>query len=147
MRIEPPIKASWFYVFESEKIKINWFCYEYACTFYDHIRKSTKLKKWCSKRSDLQIAEFCAYFAKRMKQAVLDKLAGITDVTTADEEYIADYCHENTHRQNIVVLSVAMQAWDELLSICEVCPNRCISERNEKSEFFVRYEKGGYLGV
>ncbi len=145
MRINSPIKASWFYVFASEKIKFNWFCYEYSCTFYDHIRKSEKLKKWRSGRSDLQIAEFCAYFAKRMKQSVLDKLAGITDATTADEEYIADYCHENTHSQNIVLMEVAGEAWDELLSSCELCPKRCISERYARSEFFDRVERSGYF--
>jgi uncharacterized Fe-S radical SAM superfamily protein PflX len=144
MTIEPPIKANWFYVFASEKTKFNWFCYEYACQFYDHIRRSGKLKRWRSQRSDLQIAEFCAYFSKRMKQSVLDKLAGITDITIVDEEYIADYYHENTHGQNMAIMKVAGEAWDELLSACEVCPNRCISERHARSEFYDRRERGGY---
>jgi|DewCreStandDraft_4_1066084.scaffolds.fasta_scaffold19086_3 uncharacterized Fe-S radical SAM superfamily protein PflX len=147
MKIDPPIKASWFYMFESEKTKFNWFCYEYACTLYDHIRKSGRLKKWRSERSDLQIAEFCAYFAKRMKQSVLDKLAERTDATTADEEYIADYCHENTHSQNMAIMDVAGEAWDELLSSCETCPNRCISERHARSKFFDRMERGGYFSL
>ncbi|HOJ12713.1 MAG TPA: hypothetical protein PK733_19280 [Clostridiales bacterium] len=145
MKIDPPIKAKWFYMFASEKIKFNWFCYEYACMLYDHIRKSERLKKWKSERSDLQVAEFCAYFAKRMKQAVLDKLNGLTDATTADEEYIADYCHENTHKQNLIIMDIAGEAWDELLSSCEVCPNRCISERYARSEFFDRMEHGDYF--
>jgi uncharacterized Fe-S radical SAM superfamily protein PflX len=147
MNIEPPIKASWFYVFKSEKIKFNWFCYEYACTFYEYIMKSEKLKKWRSRRSELQIAEFCAYFAKRMKQAVLDKLAGLTDATTSDEEYIADYCHENSHSQNALIMDVAGEAWEQLLSSCVTCPTRCISERYEKCELFDRMERGGYFSL
>jgi len=28
-----------------------------------------------------------------------------------------------------------------------MCPVRCISEREKRSEFFDRYEKGGYWGA
>jgi len=145
MDIESPVKAKWFWAFAAEKIKFNWFCYEYACTLYDHIKESDRLNNWKSGRSDEQIAEFCAYFAKRMKKSVLDKLAGITDATIGDEEYISDYCHTSTRRQNSAILDVAGEAWDQLLSSCEVCPNRCISERNMRCNFFDRMERGGYF--
>jgi uncharacterized Fe-S radical SAM superfamily protein PflX len=147
MKIDPPIKAEWFYKDESEKIKMNWFCFEYALEFYTFIMKSEALRKYRAKNSSEEIAAFCAYFAKKMKKSVCDRLAGFTSAVIGDEEYIAEYYPQNTQRQNIVFIKVAGEAWDNLLSACVVCPIRCISEREQRSEFFDRYEKGGYWGI
>ena len=142
-----PVQSSWFYMNASEKIKFNWFCYEYACVLFDQIKKSKNkvLRKWAGNRSEEYLAEFCAYFSKRMKKSVLDQLSGLTEETEGDEEYICDYCHTNTHRENIAILDVAGEAWEELLSVCVTCPNRCISERRERCRFFERMERGGYF--
>lgn len=145
MKLDPPIEAQWFYKGKEEKTKINWFCFEYALEFYTHVMNSKVLRRYRAKNSSDQIAAFCAYFAKRMKKSLYDRLARLTDAVIIDEEYIADYYPKNTQSQNKVFIEVAGQAWDELLSVCETCPVRCISERNQKSEFFDRYEKGGYL--
>jgi len=147
MNFESPVQASWFYMFESEKVKLNWFLYEYACTLFDHIKHTRKkaLTKWKSQRSEEQLAEFCAYFSKRMRQSVLNRLSGLTEETEGDEEYICDYCHTNTHLENVAILDAADKAWEKLLDICVVCPNRCVSERYERCEFFDRMERGGYL--
>jgi uncharacterized Fe-S radical SAM superfamily protein PflX len=147
MSAESPVQASWFYIDSNEKVKLNWFLYEYACSLYVHINRSRKkaLAKWKAQRDEEQIAEFCAYFSKRMRQSILDKLAGRTEETIGDEEYICDYCHTNTHRDNVAILEVAESAWDELLDSCVACPNRCISERYAHCEFFDRMESGGYF--
>ena len=142
MDFELPIKAEWFYTDESEKTKINWFCFEYALEFYTFIMESKSLQKYRARNSSEEIASFCAYFAKRMKKSVYDKLAKLTSVVIIDEEYIADYYPKNTQCQNKVFLDVAGKAWDNLLSVCETCPIRCISERERISEFFDHYEKG-----
>lgn len=147
MKLDPPIEAQWFYKGEAEKTKINWFCFEYALEFYTHVMESKALRRYRAKNSSDQIAAFCAYFAKRMKKSLYDRLAKLTDAVIIDEEYIADYYPKNTQSQNKVFIEVAGQAWDELLSVCEICPVRCISERDKKSEFFDRCEKGGYLGA
>jgi len=139
------IQASWFYSYEFEKTKFNWFCFEYALKLYDYIKGSKKLKKWASGVTDMQIAQFCAYYSKRMKKSVEDKLAGITDATEHDEDYVSDYCHTNTGRQNVDIINVALAAWDSLLSVCETCPTRCISERTEECGFLNRMERGGYF--
>ena len=139
------ILASWFHSYEFEKTKFNWFCYEYALNLYDCIKESRKLKKWASALDDIDLARFCAYYAKRMKKSAEDKLAGITDATEHDEEYVSDYFHTNTGRQNVAIIEVAGIAWDKLLSGCETCPTRCISERFEYCEFFDRMERGGYF--
>jgi len=147
MDMDSPVKASWFYTLKNEKIKFNWFCFEFACKYYEHLIKTNnkKLKKWLSKRSGLQVAEYCAYFSKRMKLSVINRLAGITEETIADEEYISDYCHTNKHSENTALIEVAEEAWDELTEVCVTCPTRCVSERYAWCEFFDRMERGGYL--
>ncbi len=145
MKFDPPIKAEWFYDSKEEQTKINWFCFEYALEFYTFIMKSQALKDYRKKNSPEQIAAFCTYFARRMKKSVYDRLARFTSAVILDEEYIADYYPQNSQRENLIFMDVAGKAWDYLLSVCETCPVRCISEREERSEFFARYERGGYL--
>ena len=147
MNLESPVQATWFYMDAGEKIKFNWFLYEYACDLYEGIKRSRKnaLRKWKSQRSEIQIAEFCAYFSKRMRQSVTDKLAGLTEETEADEEFICDYCHTNTHSENVAILEVAGKVWEELLDVCVACPNRCVSERYRYSEFFDRMDRDGHI--
>jgi hypothetical protein len=147
MNFELPVKASWFYTLKSEKIKFNWFCYEYACVYYELLvdNSEKKLKKWLSVRDKKQVAEYCAYFAKRMKKGVEDKLEGITYVTETDEDYISDYCHESTYAEITALMGIAIKAWDQHTSVCVTCPTRCISERYVTCEFFDRMSRGGYL--
>jgi len=139
------ILASWFYTLNNEKIKFNWFCFEYALKLYDYMKDSRKSRKWISGMSDLQLAQFCAYFSKRMKKSVDDRLAGLTDATECEEEYISDFCHTNTHCQNLAIAEEACVAWEMLLSVCVTCPTRCISERYMYCEFFDRMKRGGYF--
>ena len=113
-----------------------------ALELYTFVMKSKALQKYRTKSSSEEIAAFCTHFAKQMKKSVYDKLTGVTPVVIIDEEYIAGYYPKNTQRQNKVFLDVAGKAWDNLLSACELCPVRCISEREKRSEFFDRYEKG-----
>lgn len=144
MNLNPPIKAEWFYKDESEKKKINWFCFEYALEYYTFIMGSKALRKYRKETSEEDIAAFCAYFAKRMKKSVYEKLARLTPVVIIYEEYVAEYYPKNTQRQNKVFIEVAGEAWDNMLSVCETCPIRCISEREKRSDFFDHYEQGGY---
>lgn len=147
MKLDSPIKVEWFYTCDSEKTKINWFCFEYALEFYTFMMKSKALQKYRARNSSEEIAAFCAHFAKQMKKSVYDWLAGDTSVVIIDEDYIATYYPKNTQRQNIVFIKVAGEAWDNLLSACGSCPVRCISEREKRSEFFDRYALGGYWGA
>jgi len=142
MMDDTPVKASWFYMDESEKIKLNWFLFEYACTLYSHIKRSNTvaLNRWKSRRSNKQLAEFSAYLAKRMRQSVYDMLESRTDVIVGDEEYICDYCHGNTHEENDAIMDVAEDAWGELLEICSACATHCISERDEYCTMFDEME-------
>lgn len=147
MKLDTPIKTEWFYTDEKEKTKINWFCFEYAIELYTFIMKSDTLRKYRTKNSADEIAAFCMHFSKQMKKSVYDRLNQVTSVVIIEEEYVADYYPKNTQRQNVALMDIAGAAWDTLLSACEMCPVRCISERERRSEFFDRYEQGGYWGA
>jgi hypothetical protein len=147
MKFDTPVKASWFYTLVDEKTKFNWFCYEFACVYFENLmaEKNIEIRKWKLARTKEQIAEFCAYYAKRLKKSVEDRLAKITDATELDEEFISDYCHENTLYEDLALLAVAAKAWDEHTLVCVTCPTRCISERHARCEFFDCMERGGYF--
>jgi len=141
MKDTSPIQSSWFYMHEIEKCKFNWFLYEYACTLYAHIRSSGKetLLRWRSKRTNKQLAWFCAYFSKRMRQDIFAQLEGRTDgIIYVDEDIVQDYGHEDTSEDVAALQEAAKLAWDELLEICEICPEQCIVEWDEPTEYFDR---------
>jgi hypothetical protein len=135
------IKKEWFYHNDSEKTKLNWFLYEVALEYQVFIKRSQSLEGYRKKHSEKNIARFCTYYAKRMKKSVLEQLAGLTDATILDEEYIADFYPKNTSRQNALLMQVAFDAWDSLLAVCENCPSRCLSEKDRLSDFFDFYEE------
>ena len=140
MMPELKVKSYWFYNAERGKVKLNWFLYEYACVLYDHIRDSRKkaIGRWRSKRSSEQIAEFCAYYAKRVRLSVNYWLVGATKEAEFEDTYASDYCHTNTQRENDAIFEVAVDAWAELQESCSACPCRCLSERYESCSFFDR---------
>ncbi|MDR1636750.1 MAG: hypothetical protein LBR93_05375 [Treponema sp.] len=131
-----PIKAEYFYSTEDEKIKLNWFCYEYAFILYSKLRNGGKLKKYRKKNTQEQIVNFCVYFSKEMKKSIHERLAKLVDTLTIYEEYVEQYYPENSRRENLLLLTAAQEAWAELLDGCVICPTRCISEMNRKCVFF-----------
>lgn len=131
-----PIKAKYFYNSDDEKIKLNWFCYEYSFVLYSKLRGDAKLRKYRGRNTQEQIVDFCIYFSKEMKKSIHEKLGGLVEKTTFYEKYVADYYPKNSDKENLLLLAAAMQAWDELLGNCVVCPTRCISEMNRTCIFF-----------
>ena len=147
MKSEQLIPASWFYVDESEKTKFNWFVYEYALTLFERIESSQEkaLKRWRARLSEAQLAEFCAYYAKRMKQSTYDRITGETNGVMSEDVYVSDYCHANTTRENAAINGIGSVAWEALVTRCVECPTRCLIERHVRCEKFDRMERGGYL--
>ena len=147
MKAESMIPASWFYREESQKTMINWFLYEYALKLFDHIAESQEkaLAKWKARLTDEQLAKFCAYYSKRMRLSILDNIEGGTGITVVYAEYITDYLHANTQREDAAIRKIGGTAWGKLLDSCAACHCRCLSRRDERCEFFDRMERGGYL--
>jgi hypothetical protein len=141
-----PIKPQYFYSNEAEKIKLNWFCYEYAFVLYKNLRESKKLKKYRKENTKENIVQFCVYLSKEMKNSIHQKLGGITEEIVFYEEYVEEYYPKNTRAENYLLLTEATKAWEEMLSDCVTCPTRCISEMNEKCILFDELDEDGYLG-
>jgi hypothetical protein len=135
-----PIRPEYFYSNNDEKIKLNWFCYEYSYVLYSKLRNDIKFKKYRKKNTQDQIVKFCMCFAKEMKKSIYERLGGLVDKTTFYIDYVEQYYPRYSRREIVLLLSGAMQAWDELLDNCVICPTRCISEMNKKCVLFDEFE-------
>jgi hypothetical protein len=140
MDTQTTIRPEWFYRFNAEKIKLNWFLYEVALEYQSHIKKNKALTKFREELGEKAVADFCAYFAKRMKESVLDQLDGVTAETILYEEYFSDYFHGMDGKLKKLLNQTAEEAWDSHLSVCETCPSRCLSEKELPSPFFDKYK-------
>jgi hypothetical protein len=147
MKSEKLIPASWFYRKDFEKIKLNWFIYELALMHFDHIEacRNKAFKKWKSRRTDRQIAEFCAYYAKRTKPGWIDYLDGNGDLDEFRLSYITDYCHDNTLAETDILIEHIGRATADKLATCRACSYGCFREPYMECEFFDRMERGGYI--
>jgi len=147
MRAESLIQASWFYVDERGKTKLNWLLYEYSLVLYDHIKaaRNKTLTKWKTQHNDERIAEFCAHYAKRMKLSIRARQNGSEASVIMPEYFVSDYWHTNSRSENRVIMEIAHAAWTEKLQVCLVCNGGCIHESDVWCEFFDRMEDGGYL--
>jgi len=136
----PHIRTTWFYIDDDEKTKLNWLVYEYACELYGVIKKSRKksLKAWIAERSDEQIAEYSAYYAKRMRRSLIDLLEGRSRTLDALGAYVTDYVHSTTYEASGQLTDLGGEAWGQLMFSCAICPQRCMQEAHKLSEFFDR---------
>jgi len=73
-----PIQMEWFYYLEGDKTKFNWFLLETALEYFFHIRSCEGLATYRKQYDDRQIAQFCTYYARRMKKSLLNCLRGRT---------------------------------------------------------------------
>lgn len=136
------IKPTSFYANEDEKIKFNWFFYELSMAIYDHMKSDIGSRLKRQKIRDEALAEFSIYYSKGMKDAILQKLSGKIEAICISYVPIVSYFPNLNDDLINKMTDVVSDAWDEVLSFCEVCPNRCISEKeayctlfNEKSLF------------
>jgi uncharacterized Fe-S radical SAM superfamily protein PflX len=124
---------------------MNWFLFEVALEFQDAIAKADALAGYRAVHSPKDIARFSAYFTKRMERSVQERFALATDALLFHTEYVSDYYPNIPPAQGEALLDVAIKAWDDMLSVCEVCPERCVSEQNLPSTLFDSYRKDGLL--
>ena len=131
------IKPTSFYSNEQEKTKLNWFCYESALSFYLAIKGKLgdKLEKKYGIDEE-EIADFSIYFAKKMKEIILQKLSGEIETVYFSYDLVEEYFPFLSDRLINKMLDALGGAWDGLLSICESCPNRCVSEKDEYCTMF-----------
>ena len=130
------VRPTSFYSNESEKIKLNWFCYELSMGIYDNIKKEIGFRLEKQKISDKALAEFSVYYSKHMKNIILQQLSGKIKKVCISYEPIESYFPDLDEVLINKMTDAISVAWDEVLSICEICPNRCISEKDAYCTLF-----------
>ncbi len=130
------IKPTSFYSSVSEKTKLNWFCYEASMAFYDKIKENLGKKLTKNKIDEEALAEFSIYLSKKMKDIILQKLSGKIEMVYSSHEMVDSYFPTLNDRLVNKILDAISKAWDEQLSFCEICPNRCISEKDAYCTMF-----------
>jgi len=130
------IKLTSFYSSKNEKIKFNWFSYELSMGIYDKIKKNTGNLLKRDQIGDDDLASFSIYFSKKMQDIILQKLAGKIETVYFSPEMIESYFPDISDKLEKKMLDAILKAWDELLSVCETCPIRCISEKDAYCTMF-----------
>ena len=135
-----PIEMEWFYYVEGEKTKLNWFLLEVALEYYGRIRDSEELAAYREQYDERQRAQFCAYFAKRLKKNLLDCLRGRRKTVVIDQEHINDfYPHFGDAISNLLA-KAAKDAVGHMLAACERCPNQCLRDYRAGCPYFDQYK-------
>jgi len=125
-----------FFSNDSEKTKLNWFCFEFAAEIQSHI--GTPLKKRLQKAgiTDDALSGFCIHYAQIMKPQVLRQIAGKQSNIYLTYLPIEEYFPTLSDKIVDALLTAAGEAWKNLTDMCVMCPTRCISERDRKAAMF-----------
>lgn len=138
------VQAKGFYQDAGDKIKLNWFCYEYANNIYMAIRSSGYLSQYKGHHTQDNITAFCLYFAKRMRKSIYELQTGKTDKIIFEGQYVYEFYPKSSQKQIQSLLKAALSAWDEQLSACANCPSKCLIEGFELCAMFDNLEKTGW---
>ena len=127
-----------FFSNEADKIKLNWFLFEYALEVQSFIRRDGKLKTRLNRKGvdDKAIATFCIHYAKQMKSQVLDRVAGTIPNVCIGYEEIEALLPAVGDRLVDQILTKAADAWDSQVDACCTCATRCISEKDQRCTLF-----------
>jgi hypothetical protein len=127
---ESPVKSEWFTMPYENKRKIEWFHYEFACRLYKEIENSQikTVRNWRKRYGEEQIAEFCAYYSKRMEPNMHEVLEGSSSSISCSVVYVRDYCHCNSKQENTGLAELAQQALSKIIDDCNECIINCLSE-------------------
>jgi hypothetical protein len=130
------VKPTAFYSNDSEKTKLNWFCYEYASEIVSHV--DAYLQKRLNRKgvTDQRLVDFAVYFSRHMKVVAMQKLSGEFDRVPMNYQDVERFLPQLDDRLVDDLLTVVARAWDDLLELCSSCPTRCISERDQVTPWF-----------
>ena len=125
-----------FFSSESEKTKLNWFCFEFAAEIKTQVGKSLRKRLLKAGVSDEALAGFCIHYSKGMKPQILQQVAGRQSNIHLTYLPIEEYFPSLSDRLVDNLLTAVGTAWMEQTDMCVVCPTRCISERDRKADMF-----------
>jgi len=136
-----------FYKDAGDKVKQNWFLYEYSNILFSKIKESPKLAYYRKKHDDENITAFCVYFSKRLRQSISDAQRGKTSGIEINARYIYEFYPDNSYDQTQWLLEASGDAWGEHIQACSVCPNQCMDDGFEITKMFDNLEKTGWPTV
>ena len=136
-----PIQMEWFYHLEGEKTKLNWYLLELALEYYECIRTSPALAAYREQYDEAQIAQYCAYYARRMKQSLLNYLHGRRKSILGYPEYIGDFYPHHSDEENEALHDVAEEAWKNMFFGCKGCEQMCLQDYSSRSTLFDQYKE------
>ena len=141
------VHAKNFYKDNGDKIKQNWFLYEYSNILFSKIKESPKLSDYMKKHKEENVSAFCVYFSKRLRQSIFNVHKGKASGVVIDARYVYEFYPDNSREQTQRLLEAASRAWDEHILVCSKCPNQCIEEGFELTDMFDNLEKTGWPTV
>ena len=141
------VAADNFYKDNGDKIKENWFLYEYSNILFSKIEESHELAAYRKKRGEDNIAAFCIYFSKRLRWSISNAHRKTTSGVAIDARYVYEFYPDNSRTQTQRLLNAAAAAWEEHLFACSNCPNRCLTDGFEITPMFDNLEKTGWPTV
>jgi len=135
-----PIKIEWFYYLEGDRTKLNWLLLEVALEYYSRIIESPGLASYREQYDEKQIAQFCTYYVRRLKDGLLKFLRGKRKCINLYQEHITDFYPHHTHQMNSALSAVAQEALSHMLSACKNCPQQCPIDYQSRSFDFDIYK-------
>ena len=141
------VAANNFYKDNGDKIKQNWFLYEFSNLLFSKIEQNTKLAAYRKKHDQENISAFCVYFSKRLRQSISNAEKKQTSGVAINGRYVYEFYPNNTQAQTQRLLEAASEAWDEHIHVCSVCPNQCLRDGFEITDMFDNLENTGWPTV
>ncbi len=127
-----------FFSTDQEKIKLNWFLFEYALECEAFIQRDKGLCARLRQKGigDRAIGSFCIDYAKQMRKEILDRVSGRTANVSIGYEEIESYFPQISDELVNRLLTRVAEAWDLQTGACVDCPTRCISEKDKYAPMF-----------
>ena len=125
-----------FYSSRADKTKFNWFAFELACEIERAV--PFQLKRYLAKNGYTQqtFNRSCIKLAVLLQGVVLRKLSNeipCMEISHAKVESAFPRLNDKTINQ---LLDCAADAWENLLSVCSVCPYACVSNKDDYCPMF-----------
>ena len=135
-----PIQLKWFCHLEGDRTKLNWFLLEVALEYYGRIMKSPELASYREQYDGNQIAQYCTYYVRRLKEGLLKFLRGKRKCINLYQEHIADFYPHHSYQMNKTLGDVAQEALAHMMSACKNCPQQCLTDYRSRSLDFDIYK-------
>ena len=135
-----PIRMEWFYHLYDDNTKFDWYLLEFALEYYGRIIDNPELSSYRERYSEEQIAQYCAYYARRLKESLLKYIRGQRKTVIFYREYAGDFYPHHDDDLTAVLSNTARESFDNMWPECRACPQQCLWEHEDRSPLFDEYQ-------